>query len=385
MNLGQKHLCPVCDQKEEDAVNTAGNAASAPEADYVSQVIGFMENHPEDWDDEFNAFFCGLAGKPDFDECFEACTQVGELLRTGMPDSGRVSGSVTRQVKNKLKSIFPELTNDAAFSLSLDMLKKRTEPGTGAKRTPGEEGEGVDVVVPGRNRLDSYRKLKSRLRKSDVRDDFLKVMRIMKSLLKDYPDYFELDFRNFYYEICLGEVYYEYEKDGGAVQLFSEGTNDIVCPLSLFSALLLPRWNGFVQREMEVIKHLEREAPYSRGGALFLEPDYNLSCFYFEPESSSEPCKFYINGKEKRAFLQKHIQVELDKNDEHRGRWQKLVPEGTNVLILYCGENIDLCHGSGQCAESITPGTVLNGLQYRCRCSSHKYAQAEFAYMVSPE
>lgn len=79
MNLGQKHLCPVCDQAEE---NTEARPDSAviigaeeealpaspaidisPYFENVSRVIEFIGGHPDDWDNEFNTFFRRTAGK----------------------------------------------------------------------------------------------------------------------------------------------------------------------------------------------------------------------------------------------------------------------------------------------------------------------------------
>ena len=133
MNLGQKHLCPVCDKTEENtepasnpAVDAGGNASSSSsrEEDYIASVIGFMEKHLEDWDDEFNAFYDGLREKPDFDECFEACSQINEIFRIEM-ESGKISGSMTRDVMRRLRDVFPGLANEKARELALELLKKR--------------------------------------------------------------------------------------------------------------------------------------------------------------------------------------------------------------------------------------------------------------------
>jgi hypothetical protein len=135
MNLGQRHLCPICDQPEENtksasnpAADAGGNAAPAfwQEKEYVSKVIGFVEKHRDDWDDEFNAFFDGLGEKPDYDECFEACSQVNDILKTDM-SSGKISGSMTRDVMRCLRNVFPGLTNEKARGLALDLLNKRLE------------------------------------------------------------------------------------------------------------------------------------------------------------------------------------------------------------------------------------------------------------------
>ena len=136
MNLGQKHLCPVCDKTEDITESSASNPtaetgengalAFLQEHDYVSSVIGFMEGHRDDWDDAFNAFFDGLDEKPDFDECFEACSQVKKILETDM-SSGRISGSMTRQTMTKLRDVFPELTSEEARKLAMYLLHERLD------------------------------------------------------------------------------------------------------------------------------------------------------------------------------------------------------------------------------------------------------------------
>ena len=75
MNLGQRHLCPVCDQPEENTELAPNPAADAPAAsqtaDYVSRVITFIGGYMDDWDKEFNTFFDGLPGEHSYEEYYD--------------------------------------------------------------------------------------------------------------------------------------------------------------------------------------------------------------------------------------------------------------------------------------------------------------------------
>jgi TPR repeat protein len=78
------------------------------------------------WDDEFNAFYRGLDKKPGFDECFEACSRVNDILKDDI-NACIISGSMTRQAMIRLKDIFPELTDEEALELAQVFLHKRLD------------------------------------------------------------------------------------------------------------------------------------------------------------------------------------------------------------------------------------------------------------------
>jgi hypothetical protein len=151
MNLGQKHLCPVCDMIEENAEarpNPAGDFGvklsrplPSPMAetdvdnsryisiyvDYVSRVIEFVGGHPDDWDNEFNAFFDGLSEKPDYMKCYDACSKVSGIRQKDWLVSVKIPGSMTIEVMNELKTIFRDLPDKEARPLALSLLEKRLE------------------------------------------------------------------------------------------------------------------------------------------------------------------------------------------------------------------------------------------------------------------
>ena len=126
MNLGQKHLCPICDQAEPGQDNTSGivSSASSQGGDYVSRVIEFVEMHPYDWDEEFNSFYDGLAGDHDFEACYyEACSKVSDILKKNTPNSEKISGSKTIHVMRELRTVFPDLTSEASRLFSMRLLE----------------------------------------------------------------------------------------------------------------------------------------------------------------------------------------------------------------------------------------------------------------------
>ena len=131
--LGQKNICPICDETEQENDYEGGNGFDPVQvdtqdvSDYVSRVIDYVAKHPNDWDDEFNTFFDGLADKPGFTECYEACSRIDEILKVKIPDSGKISGSITIKAMTDLQSIFPDLPTETARTLAVDMLKKRME------------------------------------------------------------------------------------------------------------------------------------------------------------------------------------------------------------------------------------------------------------------
>jgi TPR repeat protein len=131
MNLGQKNLCPICDRTEENSGNTppgpemSDSIPLSQTADYISRAIGFIGEHPDDWDNEFNAFFDGLAGDSDFDEVYDFCSTLHDSIRIDAPTSGSIPGSLTRQVMTILRDLIPELTGNEARALALDYLRKR--------------------------------------------------------------------------------------------------------------------------------------------------------------------------------------------------------------------------------------------------------------------
>ena len=141
MNLGQKHLCPVCDQTEENTEacpNPAADEARKPEpceymvhvqysqtADYVSRVITFIGEHPNDWDNEFNTFFDGLPEEHEYMACHDECSKVNGIFQIDMLFALKISGSMTINAMNELKTIFPFLSDKEARGFALNFLQKR--------------------------------------------------------------------------------------------------------------------------------------------------------------------------------------------------------------------------------------------------------------------
>jgi tetratricopeptide (TPR) repeat protein len=144
MNLGQRHLCPVCDKTEENtepASNPAADAARIPEpilaceykvqvqysqtADYVSRVIEFIGEHPNDWDNEFNTFFDGLPEEHEYMACHDECSKVNGIFQIDMLFTLKISGSMTINAMNELKTIFPFLSDKEARGFALNLLQKR--------------------------------------------------------------------------------------------------------------------------------------------------------------------------------------------------------------------------------------------------------------------
>jgi len=146
MNLGQKHLCPVCDKTEENTEacpNPAADEARKPEplcdmpcahevqvqysqtADYVSRVIEFIGEHPNDWDNEFNTFFDGLPEEHEYMACHDECSKVNGIFQIDMLFTLKISGSMTINVMNELKTIFPFLSDKEARGFALNLLQKR--------------------------------------------------------------------------------------------------------------------------------------------------------------------------------------------------------------------------------------------------------------------
>ena len=409
MNLGQKHLCPVCDQSEENTENRSNQAAEAggdatsagsQATGYVSRVIEFIGEHLDDWDNEFIDFFNGLDEKPGFNECYEACSKVSGVFKIKMPDSDRIPGSLAKQVMADLQNVFPELTNDSLFALAYGLLKKRMTP------APESEGSGNGPVSdPGKTSLERYRQLKYELLEYDVRDDFRKVIQKMNALLKEYPDIFKEDYRNFYTEIFLGQVnmfhlfpslskFYEPGSYNGNDRLFHENDgvhravaipfggfrhsdenrvfplgNSVRCPLAFFAAIMNPQWNQF-------IRDMQKTDSYCAFG--FIKPDRKMR--------TSEI--LYLNG----PSIEQHIRISddlyqfiSDRDNRYRGKWHELVPKGKTVLILATGENIELRSPSDPDNIDFQEGDLMDGLEYRCTDYSYAYAKGEFAYMVKPE
>ena len=153
MNLGQKHLCPICDQPAENTENRSNPAAeaggNAAQTDsqttgYISRVIDFIGRHPDDWDDEFNVFFDGLPEEHDYMRCHDACSKVSGIVKKNMPVSGRISGSMTINAMNELKTVFPDLSDKDARGLAMDLLRKHLEAYF-APPSPGSDSEVMDL------------------------------------------------------------------------------------------------------------------------------------------------------------------------------------------------------------------------------------------------
>ena len=143
MNLGQRHLCPVCDQPEENTEPASNPNADAPAAsqtaDYVSRVITFIGGYMDDWDKEFNAFFDGLPGEHGYEECHDACSKVNGIFGKNKPDSDKVSGSMTIKVMNELKAVFPDLSDEEARGLAMDLLDYSIAPLPPPEKSRGHE------------------------------------------------------------------------------------------------------------------------------------------------------------------------------------------------------------------------------------------------------
>ena len=410
MNLGQRHLCPVCDNPAQKDETTGGSAASSSSqvGDYVSGVIEFVEKHPEDWDEEFIEFFNGLAGKPDVNECYDACSKVSGIFKIRMPDSGKIPGSLARQVMGDLQGVFPELTNDSAFALACDVLKKRVTPAPASpENTESGASDGGTVITPGQNSQDRYRQLKYELLEYDVRDDFRKVTRKMNALLKEFPDRFREDYSDFYTEIFLGNVnlfhlvpglprFYESESryENRCAFLFGE---EVRCPLAFFAALMNPEWNHFI-KEMQWTKIKSPRIPAGREITFSLarsigflqDPDNEFYCAYGfdKPDRKLRTSEaLYINGPshERVRVNADTYQFVSDRDNRYYGKWHELVPKEKTVLILATGENIELRSPSNPDKTDYSEGDLVDGLEYRCTDYSYAYAKGEFAYMVSPE
>ena len=167
MNLGQRHLCPVCDKTEEITEACPNPAAEEPRAsmateentepvsnpaadkarkheplcdpscaheehvqysqtaDYVSRVITFIGEHPNDWDNEFNAFFDGLPEEHEYMACHDECSKVNGISQIDMLFTLKISGSMTINAMNELKTIFPFLSDKEARGFALNLLQKR--------------------------------------------------------------------------------------------------------------------------------------------------------------------------------------------------------------------------------------------------------------------
>ncbi len=139
MNMGQRHLCPICDKTEENTgsapnptADAGGNTAPAASqtADYVSRLIEFIGGYGYmyDWDKEFNTFFDGLPGEHSYEEYHDACSKVSGIFGRNRPDSDKVSGSMTIKVMNELKAVFPDLSDEEARGLAMDLLDYRIAP-----------------------------------------------------------------------------------------------------------------------------------------------------------------------------------------------------------------------------------------------------------------
>ena len=81
--LGQKNICPICGSPGQKNDRADGNASSSSPQDYVSRVIDFVAEHPDDWDNRFNTFFQQqkeLEGCS-FKSCYDACARIHEILK----------------------------------------------------------------------------------------------------------------------------------------------------------------------------------------------------------------------------------------------------------------------------------------------------------------
>ena len=172
MNLGQRHLCPVCDQAEEntearpdsaeiisaeeEALHASPAIDISPYLENVSRVIEFIGEYPDDWDNEFNTFFDELPGNQDYVECYDTCSRVSRIIPKDKPVAGKIPGSMTINVMQGLKTVFPDLSDGEARELAMRLLgmQKRAES-TLAPLPPGSSAEIMELYRKATNENDA--------------------------------------------------------------------------------------------------------------------------------------------------------------------------------------------------------------------------------------
>ena len=195
MNLGQKHLCPVCDETEgiteSSASNPAaggGNAAPAASqiANYISLVIKFIGEHLDDWDEEFNSFFDGLPGDHDYIGCYDTCSKISRIIPKDKPVAGKITGSMTINAMQGLKSIFPDLSDKEARGLAMDLLRKRLEPFF-APPPPGSDSRVMEMynrIMTGNDSVAQYNLGLAFLNGEGVEKDVAKALTCFRTAAK---------------------------------------------------------------------------------------------------------------------------------------------------------------------------------------------------------
>ena len=127
--LGQKNVCPICGGAERKNDNAGRNGVNSSSLDYVSRVIDFVAEHPDDWDDEFNAFYERQQQEndpADYKSCLEACARIREILKS-LPESGKIPGTLTLEIMNGIREVFPGISEDNALKIVTGLSKRRTE------------------------------------------------------------------------------------------------------------------------------------------------------------------------------------------------------------------------------------------------------------------
>lgn len=119
--MGQKNLCPICDSPIPDRASELERETG----DYVSSMIDFVKGHMENWDDEFVTSFDRIRGPLSMKGCYNACTQVFEILTSDRPQSGKIPGSMLITTMDRLQKVFPDISEDRAMEIAMDLLRFR--------------------------------------------------------------------------------------------------------------------------------------------------------------------------------------------------------------------------------------------------------------------
>ena len=251
--------------------------------------------------------------------------------------------------------------------------------------------ETPDTAAPA-TRVEQYRQLEASI--IEVRNDFAAVKARVEMLLEQFPDFFEFDSENFYYRMI---------HDG--------------CPLAVFAVLMNERWCSCYRKRVWIgyDKHYCYDKLYnffessSPGSVLInMQSDdlppclLRLMCEKRAPffisytfESGSNPFVIYLHGYDFSSYEREYeyIKVVYDKFNRHSGNWWRLVPPGKRVLILYCGEYLQIRNAAAQADQTGTTDdeyaapeqlALFDGLEYRCTLESNYGPYVSLVYMVDP-
>lgn len=204
--------------------------------------------------------------------------------------------------------------------------------------------DGASPSVTSTERLQQYRQLKKSL--ADNPKDFAFVLGTVRTILKDYVDYFQLEIIDF-----LAEMYYAQ------------------CPFACFAVLMDPVWNpvcrGFLdcawssEKQTATLKRspffwspfllkdtykLRRNKAEAMGdsAAIFrldffkcnLTPPFSLWFFGADYTDLKDGSLFQNNPAKPIKY------ISLDKRETDG--WEEVVPEEKRVLVLYCGHGVEL-------------------------------------------